>query len=413
MNAIGLSITRHKVKVVSVVVIALLYGLWQGYYHYEGFYRAPVMVTSVSSDGRYAITTSVNKRAYLWDLNNHRRSLISADANIYSAYFIKHSNDFIWQDEKTRHVIVQNTKGQRLKDFDPGFVSYGEVMTTDLNTYIASDFDWNLFKINHQHKVQMKLGDGGFYSGKLLNLSLSSDDRYLLSSGVSSNPQKLVTGKNYLHGNFYPIAKLSKVDGVVLWDVASGHPIRKYSGDVDKDFAILSPADRYVLSCDDNDFYYIWTLMGRRLIRSLGHDMVSPKNYGYLLNFKGSPYYEPNSHIDDMPLAVRFIDKTHYLSIIHQTPWAELFSIANVEQISKTLNARKDTSLPKVLKLYYLGDNPGPSIVHFLSDQTIDSSWRAHVLVTGQYGAGGINVYRYNPMGQTLRLDWIAKPRWY
>lgn len=75
-----------------------------------------VVVTSVSSDGKYAITTHQNKHAYLWDLNKHTHKLITKNnINIYNTHFIPNTENFIYQVEKTNEIIIQSINGKVIK----------------------------------------------------------------------------------------------------------------------------------------------------------------------------------------------------------------------------------------------------------------------------------------------------------
>lgn len=112
------------------------------------------MVVSLSSDGNYAFSTNTNQQGILWDIKDKTYKVIAQNVNIYSAYFIKKTNDFIYQDNKTNDVIVENVNGKIIKHFNPGFASYGEVMTADLRTWIASDEEYQLFKITDNQKQQ-------------------------------------------------------------------------------------------------------------------------------------------------------------------------------------------------------------------------------------------------------------------
>lgn len=162
------------------------------------------MVISLSSDGNYAISTNTNQQAILWDIKDKTYRVIANNANIYSAYFIKNTNDFIYQDNKTNDVIVENTNGQIIKQFNPGFPTYGEVMTSNLTTWIGSDEQYQLFKITNNQKHQffynwdgpnfvqetpppkgMPFGGSNFVGvGKLFNLNLSTNDKMLLTAGM-------------------------------------------------------------------------------------------------------------------------------------------------------------------------------------------------------------------------------------
>ena len=58
---------------------------------YQQYRMGNVMVTSVSSDGHYAITTDDKNVAVLWDLKARGKKILSRHANMYSAYWIKNT----------------------------------------------------------------------------------------------------------------------------------------------------------------------------------------------------------------------------------------------------------------------------------------------------------------------------------
>ena len=72
------------------------------------------MVVSVSSDGRYAISSHQDNRLILWDIKNHSKKVFAENANIYSAYFVKGKHVFLWQDLDDV-VYVQHLDGKIIK----------------------------------------------------------------------------------------------------------------------------------------------------------------------------------------------------------------------------------------------------------------------------------------------------------
>ena len=101
-------------------------------------YPGRIMVLSISSDGKYAISTSISKHAILWNLSKRTYKIISKDANIYSAYFIKGTNTYLYQDDSTNEVIVKNINGKNVKKIALTFPTYGDVMTTDHSKLISA-----------------------------------------------------------------------------------------------------------------------------------------------------------------------------------------------------------------------------------------------------------------------------------
>ena len=102
------------------------------------------IVVSVSSDGHYAISSNKNNGIVLWNLKNKSYKILSRNGNIYSAYFIKKSDSFIWQD-LNNIVHVDNINGKELFHFK-NFPTYGQVMAPDLKTYFAAKANLDLYR---------------------------------------------------------------------------------------------------------------------------------------------------------------------------------------------------------------------------------------------------------------------------
>lgn len=162
-----------------------------------------IMVLSLSSDGRYIISTDMSRHAVLWDLKQHSHKIVGSKINIYSAYFIKNTNNFMYQDDTNNEVIIRNTDGKIIKKMQPGFPIYGQVITSDLKTYFSSDKNFNIFKINNNKKSKIfgyycppdlpkplpKMNANSIYgcmsfggAGKLFNLTLANQDNLLIGS---------------------------------------------------------------------------------------------------------------------------------------------------------------------------------------------------------------------------------------
>ncbi len=405
-----------------LLTLFLLFILWIAHKVYRFFvYVDPgsVMVTSVSSDGHYAVTSDSLKRIILWDLQRHKARLIANKANIYSAYFIKHSDKFIWQDLAHNRVYVEDVQDHIIKSFQPGFATYGEIMTTDLQTYFASDQAWNLYSCKQGGcKVIKRAYDVNGFLGeqKLLNLYLSSDDKFLLTSGSGSYFDDIPLSAGINNGQAlkkgYKVERInweSLLEGIVLWSVMTGKPLVKYPGNKVKEVAAISPDDKYIVGGDEQPLAFVWDLQsGKRLFQldfiKYGHIVnpkapidkqrfdktgliPQPKDYGYCLGFRRDMDEKINGSIF---LAAKFIDKTHYLRLVFDTPWAVLYQVTN----------------PQPSKYLFLGKDPYPAMSDFSADESLDTSSQAHVLVTGQYNHDGIIVYHYDPKAQTLTRVW-------
>ena len=382
------------------------------YAHYKSVYQSgKVMVTSVSSDGNYAITTDLSRKAVLWNLKKHTKKILDRKANIYSAYFIKNSNNFMWQHDADNQVIVENIDGKIIKKFNPGFPTYGQVITTDLKSYVAGDEDWQLFLMNKNKIRKIKLDKGGFLGGqKLQNITLSPNEKYFITSGLGSGKEyekrhPLVTGFDSLSGNFDHTQKISLHEEVILWSLATGLPVRNYLGNVNKTFATLSPDGKYIVAGDEGSGAFVWlAAVDKKLFRL--YDLES----GYVVNpsepiekwrwnssgliKRPKDFKSYNGVSIDAVFSLKFIDQTHYLRFTTYVPYyAILYSITD----------------PKPLKYLPLGKSPMISVDRYTRDQSIDTSPSAHVLVTGKINQGGILVYKYDPKTQTLKKVWNGK----
>jgi hypothetical protein len=159
------------------------------YLFYIGFFAPKeVMVVSVSSDGNYAISTGLREQAILWDIKHKSYKFLDRKANIYSAYFIKNTNYYMWQHDPDNEVYIKDTKGNLIEHFNPGFPTYGQVITSNLKYYFASNQEWDLYRKYDKQQQLIKdayQGNGFLANGKMFNLTLSNNDKYLLSAGYS------------------------------------------------------------------------------------------------------------------------------------------------------------------------------------------------------------------------------------
>ena len=361
-----------------------------------------VMVVSVSSDGSYAVSTGLKRRTVLWDLQNHTKKILDKTANIYSAYFIKNTNNFMWQHDTDNEVIIENIDGKVIKRFNPGFPSYGEAITKDLKTYFGSNEKWDIYKIDfHKDVFKKMIMKKGLFApdfigaGKTFNFSFSPYGKYLLSCGFAGDESPLSAGQGSLGDK--PGSR-SLLAGIVLWDVESGKPIQKYFGNVGKTYATLSPDGKYVVAGDEDGGAYLWNTKNSKVrmdMHSIFGIAVKDKNGFYHWDNTGFlPVPEAFRGHNPLIFSLKFIDQNHYLRFTTYFPkYAILYSITD----------------PKPLKYLRFGNDPKISVYEYVRDQSIDTSPKAHILVTGKVNQGGILVYKYDPKTQTLTKIWDAK----
>jgi len=301
-------------------------------------------------------------------------------------------------------VHVQDPQGHEVLHFD-NFPVYGQVMRANLKDYFASSFNWTVFKGFGKQQRLMMLDDGGFLSGKLLNLSLSDTKPLLLTSGDAPD-SGLVTGTNYILGNVernnFGKYLLSKIDGVTLWNSQTGHPIHGFGGNVGKTFATLSPQSKYIVAGDEDFNLYIWNTQTLKRMEDWSIYFGIPAAYdkhGGVSQFYSKGLIKPPAGFTsstpggtEAVQSIKFIDATHYLRFTHYTPYAILFSITD----------------PKPLKYYPLG-HISPAVYDYSQDAALDTSPSKHILVMAMSGTrGGILEYQYNPKDMTLKRVWIG-----
>ncbi len=400
---------KSKKWILFLILILIVFVL--GYFVYSRFQSGEVMVTSVSSDGNYAITTDLSRKAILWNLKKHTKEILDRKANIYSAYFIKNSNNFMWQHDTNNEVIIKNTNGRVIQKFNPGFPTYGQIMTAKLKTYIASDEKWNIYKISFDEKSGMTktilkkglFAPGFIGAGKLMNLMFSPDEKYVLSSGLADNDDPLSKGTSTAENKHW---SRSLMAGVVLWNLQANLPFNKYIGTVNKTFSTLSPDGKYIVGGDEGSWSYVWNINdGKKLFQNWSLWYGKPLGK----NIKTGLFEYDNSKLKIMPprnfkqydggsvdaiFALKFIDQTHYLRFTTYVPnYAILYSVTD----------------PKPLKYLPLGKSPMISVDQYTRDQSIDTSPQAHILVTGKINQGGILVYKYDPKTQILNKVWNGR----
>ena len=451
-------------------------------------------LVSVSSNGHYAVTSNLANQIILWDLKNHTQKVISNHANSYSAYFIKNSPYFMWQElpanqlqfatsagkppidklklvgqnklaiiseedkkfyvyfcgsldkinslgavvkkplpktinnnflmnklddgdhfdfspygdrfvpitdltsqmrfievlitlgyQSGNIVHVQDVSGKEVLHFD-NFPVYGQVMRSNLKDYFASSFNWNVYQGYGAKQKLIMIDDGGFYSGKLLNLTLSDAKPLLLTSGEDPD-SPVIKGPNSVLENMTANHLLSNIHGVTLWNSQTGQPLYGFTDNIGKTFGTLSPDGNYVVAGDENMYGYIWSTKSYQKIQELPNifdDSNAVKVPDYFRDDHGGQ--------SNAVLALKFIDDTHYLRFSIYTPVAILYSIYSKHP----------------LKYFQLGST-FPAVYDFSQDQALDTSPSKHILVMAMSGQrGGILEYQYDPKAMTLKRVWIG-----
>ena len=381
---------------------------------------SPVAMLSVSSDGKYILSTHYGRYLILWDLENHSSSILNQHTNIHSPYFIKGGHHFLWQDADNNDVHLQTVEGHSLRTFNPGFPVYGHVMSSDEEAYIASADDWSLYHLENNQVTAFKKNIKD-YSGSARLLGLSLEKNYLLTSGDTSfKKEKLPIGigltAREVNPNIAPHVDYSLLDGIALWDAKTGKPQKKFFGTMSKTMSTISPDSNYVVAVDEGLGLYVWEMhSGKRLYIM---DVPTSPDTSYchsagcikeleekIKKTKVIPddFYEHPFANDARSVAVKFIDEDgHLIRFINSVNYATLYHVDS----------------PKVQAYMDFGKNPQPHVFSvFRSANLIDTAPKAKILAMGQSGVGtnnknkttGIIVYRFDDKTQTLKRLWAPQ----
>ena len=402
-----------KIKPLIALLLLLL-----GLSGCSAFSGSPAMSVSVSSDGRYVISAHRGTKLYLWDIETQTKKLIARDANIYSAYFVRVRDVFIWQDLENQ-VHVHSVQDGELFTFKYPEPVYGHLMTRDLRRYIVSDIGWGIhitdLEKNSTHTLKNTDGKSFLGFGKVLNLSLSADEHLLLMAGSSAGLPKSLRHRVRSLKQEAELNNYGWMNGVALWSLETLEPLARLDGNSSKTHASISPDGQWVVSGDENGLGYYWNT------RRLEQDFMVSSYYHFLYvgqDEEGNtkpydisgliPY--PKLQVNDNTLATvnaktvatGFISNSeYYVYIAHAgggygyrfNPYAVLF----------------ETGSPWPVKYFDLGTNPMPSVRDYSRNLTVATAPEAGILVTGQHSRGGINVYQFDAENLTLKRIWVGR----
>ena len=393
-----------KFVALAIVAIAIIVALFI-YLHQQ---TDPVISISVSTDGRYAIsghaarkTNSVSPRGQmvLWDIEKKQKTILSDNANSFSALFIPDSHEFMWQDQNDI-VHMQNVEGQEIKSFKHPHVQNHRI-TADKAFYLSVDF-WRRIYKGYGDEIQPVYTDGG---PTINPYSLSIVDNYFLS----------VT--DTCHGLDYPVAetnltanpvnpsssKKSSYDGVTLWDKNTLKPIAKLIGNCGSTNGLISPDGKWVITGGKNGTYYTWE------INNLNNRLRLAYQDLYIKEGKLKEYDETKVLYIPKEVEERGISfGTVAYAFLTESEFIGLGRSANKNGKGNEFAALFTVGNPWVIGYVEIGNNPSISTNYFQRNLSVSSSPTAHILVTGQATGGGINVYKYHPDKMELEKIWVA-----
>ncbi len=370
----------------------------------------PAMSVSVSTDGHYVVSGHVGRNAdpsnpigqlVLWDIEKKTKTVLSKNANAFSAMFIPDSHEFMWQDDKDI-IYMQNTDRQVLKSFQHPFTLQNHRITANKSFYLSADM-YNHLYLGQEDALKPVYTDGAATS-KPVDLSIVGD--YFLSvTPTCYGPNDPVAETNLTANPINPsVYKKSSYDGVTLWDKNTLKPVAKLNGNCGSTSGLISPDGKWVITGGENVGIYMWE------INNVNH-RLNPIKIHNGNSHDGVNYYDA---IDSSPIAEKFKDKIIYLG-------QNAVAIAFINEkdfiaIGKTYINEDNYN---VIPLYVVGDNlikdfleidnnPTISTNYYQRNLSVSSSPKAHILVTGQATGGGINVYKYHPEKMELEKIWVA-----
>ncbi|WP_373766165.1 WD40 repeat domain-containing protein [Glaesserella sp.] len=343
----------------------------------------------VSSDGRYVITAHGRDELVLWDIAKKEKKLLAKNANSYSAYFIPDSHEFMWQD--TNNVVhIQNVNGQEIKQF-PHFETEGHIITADKSFYLSADTWGKLYKGYGDNLVPVYTDTP---IGGLQPYNLSINKNYILTTlDTVSSPKDPPAETNLTTNPVNPdIHKKGSYDGVTLWDKTTLKPIARLWGNSGRTTGKISPDGKWVVAGSDNRVKLMWE------IKNL-NNKLSLVDLDGVFDIKNNRL--DNSNV--LPKPEKFKNKQITLS--------DASAIAFVTEKDFIVFPRNHKE--ELAFLYTTGDPWMKAYVEIgkgvsIGNLSISSAPKAHILVTGQYGKGGINVYRYHPATKELEKIWQA-----
>ncbi|OOF53536.1 hypothetical protein BKK56_11350 [Rodentibacter genomosp. 2] len=352
--------------------------------------QPPVHSLGVSSDGRYVISAHRGGKLFLWDIQKKEKTLLAKNAFSSSAYFIPDSHEFMWQDGNNV-VHIQNIEGKEISQF-PHFKTRGQIISTDKSFYLSAD-EWGKFYKGHGKNLvpiytDAPIGPSQPYKFVIVGNYLLSVGDVLTARGDPPAQTKLTA--NPVNPDKY---KKDSYLGMTLWNIKSLKPLARLWGNSGRTMGLISPDGKWIIATSANAQRYMWSLLNpNQRSRLADTDGI----------FKDETMTEDKSKL--LPIPEKFKDK--------QISRSDSFAVAFVTEKDFILlpNSNDELALlyttgdPWIKAYVEIGNKPEIS----RGNLSIASAYKANILVTGQYGRGGINVYKYHPETKELEKIWVA-----
>ena len=396
-----------KNKLIKVLITVLLLIVIYIFYQYNR--TAPIISLSVSTDGRYVVSGHVGRNTnpsnpigqlVLWDIEKKTKTVLSKNANAFSAMFIPDSHEFMWQDDKDI-IYMQNVDGQVIKSFQHPFTLQNHRITANKSFYLSADM-YNHLYLGQEDALKPVYTDGAATS-KPVDLSIVGD--YFLSvTPTCHGPNDPVAETNLTANPINPSEyKKSSYDGVTLWDKNTLKPVAKLNGNCGATNGLISPDGKWVITGGENGAYYMWEINNLNNRLSLAFQDEYIKNENIKKYDKNEVLYIPKE-IEERGISM---GKVAY-AFVTETEFIGLGKSENKDGDGNEFASLFTTGNPWVKGYVEIGNNPSISTNYFQRNLSVSSSPKAHILVTGQATGGGINVYKYHPEKMELEKIWVA-----
>lgn len=379
-----------KVRIIGLIIILLiiLFGI------YKYFSTDPVLSLSVSSDGRYVISAHASQDAdrhkpigqlVLWDIEKKEKTILSRNANAFSAFFIPDSHEFMWQDNKNL-VHIQNVEGKEIESF-PHFQVKTHIMSADKQFYLSSDMQGNgqLYKGYGKDLVPVYT-DGGIPFP--LTLSMSKDYFLSATETCTTSPDPVADTNLTINPVNPDSSKKSSYTGVTLWDRYTLKPVARLYGNCGYTTGLISPNGDWVVTGGENFGNYMWEI----------HNIMNRQRLS--LKFDNIPEKLQEKQITKISvIAYAFVTDTEFVAVRQS---------GNYDGYGDEIAAVYSVGEPQIKGYVEIGNDPSISTNYYQRNLSVSSSPKAHILVTGQATGGGINVYKYHPEKMELEKIWVA-----
>ena len=394
-----------KNKLLKILITALL--LTSVFIFYQYNRTDPVISLSVSTDGRYVVSGHVGRNAdpsnpigqlVLWDIEKKTKTVLSKNANAFSAMFIPDSHEFMWQDDKDI-IYMQNTDRQVIKSFQHPFTLQNHRITANKSFYLSADM-YNHLYLGQEDALKPVYTDGAATS-KPVDLSIVGD--YFLSvTPTCHGPNDPVAETNLTANPINPSEyKKSSYDGVTLWDKNTLKPVAKLNGNCGATNGLLSPDGKWVITGGENGAYYMWEINNLNNRQALSFPNNGIYDEEKFKNDKSVPIPErlKKEPISVGTVAYAFLTEDEFIGLGKS-------GMANSKGFE--FAALYMAGSPWIKGYVEIGNDPSISTNYYQRNLSVSSSPKAHILVTGQATGGGINVYKYHPEKMELEKIWVA-----